>query len=383
MSMKEKLEFFVQTAMGMESLLARELVELGIQAGKETRAGVPFVGTLEQAYRVCLWSRTANRVLMPLKVFPASNPDQLYAGVRSIHWSDHLSVQGTFSVDFSSNQSQIDHSHYGALKTKDAIVDQFRTVRGGRPSISKDRPDVRIHVYLKKDVATVSIDLSGESLHRRGYRKEGVAAPLKENLAAALILLSEWPTKQNTFLDPMCGSGTLPIEAASIAMKKAPGLGRDYYGFTGWRGHVPQMWKRLGEEARDLEIRDFSKIPPIVGYDQDYRSVRKALVHVEESGLRGRVHIEKREFSECEAIASSGTLIVNPPYGERLGETEELKALYKGLGDLFKKKLAGWDAYVFTGSRILAQAVHLKESRRFVLFNGPIECRLLKYEMYR
>ncbi len=379
----ENYQFFATTPLGMETLLAQELEQMGAPSVKMVRAGAHFNGKLEIALRACLWSRIASRILLPLKTFRAENPDQLYAGVRSIHWSDHLTCNDTLAVDFSTSKSKITHSHYGALKVKDAIVDQFRTLQGSRPSVDPVRPSVRINVYLSNDEATVSLDLSGDSLHKRGYRQEGVAAPLKENLAAALLQTAGWPKDPSfAFLDPMCGSGTLPIEAAWMAAHRAPGMTRTYFGFTGWQGHVPTLWKRLLEEARDLEIKDRKKLPRIVGYDQDFRVVRAALENVEKAGLRGLVHIEKRDVSACERIADQGLLLVNPPYGERLGEVEALKPLYKGLGDLLKQKFKGWEGYIFTGSPDLAKVIGLKAARRHVLFNGPIECRLLRYELY-
>jgi 23S rRNA (guanine2445-N2)-methyltransferase / 23S rRNA (guanine2069-N7)-methyltransferase len=379
----EIYQFFATTALGMESLLVQELEQIGAQSVRLVRAGAHFQGKLEIGMRACLWSRVASRILLPLKSFRAENPDQLYTGVRSIHWTDHLTCQDTLSVDFSTSHSKITHSHFGALKVKDAVVDQFRTLQGERPSVDPHRPSVRINVYLFKDEATVSLDLSGESLHRRGYRMEGVPAPLKENLGAALLKTAGWPKDPScAFLDPMCGSGTLPIEAAWMAANRAPGLTRDYFGFLGWQGHVPALWRRLLEEARDLEVRDRKKLPKIVGYDQDFRVVRVALENVERAGLRGVVHIEKRELSSAERIAENGIFLVNPPYGERLGEVEALKPLYKTMGDILKQRFKGWGGYIFTGSSDLAKSVGLKAARRHVLFNGPIECRLLQYDLY-
>lgn len=379
---------FATTAKEMETLLAKELEDLGATQVEKKRAGVSFKGNLETAYRVCLWSRIANRVLLPLKSFHAPNPEKLYGGVKSIRWSDHLGAEQTIAVDFSSSQSQITHTHFGALKVKDAIVDQIRSVHGTRPSVDVHQPNLRINVYILKDEATVSLDLSGNSLHMRGYREEGAFAPLKENLAAAILYHSEWPklAQENPadfgFVDPMCGSGTLPIEAAMMAAHIAPGLAREYYGFVGWKQHEPEIWKRLKEEAADLVIRDRKKLPKIVGYDQDFRAVRVAIANLERAGLRQSVHIEKRELSGADPIAPHGIIVVNPPYGERLGEVEELKPLYIQLGDTFKRRFKGWTGYIFTGSPDLAKSVGLKASRRFVLFNGAIECRLLKYDLY-
>ncbi len=440
-------EFFATTAKGMEALLFTELSRIpGVVEPRETRAGVYFKGELEAAYRVCLWSRIANRVLMPLKTFSAPTPEKLYGGVKSIKWSDHLSPRQTIAVDYAISKpggrldpaslTGIHHTHFSALKVKDAICDQLRSVTGERPSVDQVRPDVRINVYVAVKAsdpgdarasagpaprrrqgaapglgarsapapapqaraaaasppeaeATVSIDLSGNSLHQRGYRLDGALAPLKENLAAAMLMLAGWPElareagSEAALVDPMCGSGTLPIEAAAMAANRAPGIGREHYGFTGWLGHVPAKWNRLLEEARDAEIRDRKKIARTVGYDRDGRAVSTAMANLERAKFAsGAVHFEKREMERAEPIAPRGVIIANPPYGERLGEEEELKPLYRALGDLFKKKFSSWDAFVFTANPELAKSVGLKASRRHVLFNGALECRLLHYPVW-
>lgn len=386
------MRLFATTAKGMETLLAGELEALGAGSIEATRAGAAFEGTLETAYRACLWSRIANRVLLPLKVFPAPTPEKLYGGVKSIRWSEHLTPRNTLAVDFSSSHSKITHTHFGALKVKDAIVDQLRSVQGARPSVDPARPDLRINVYLLKDEATVSLDLSGDSLHRRGYREEGAFAPLKENLAAAILFHASWPERcvgrsnassLPSFMDPMCGSGTLPIEAALMATRTAPGLFREYFGFKGWLQHDPELWKRLIEEARDLRIGDRRRIPRIIGYDEDFRAVRVALGNIEKAGLRGQVHVEKRELSSCEPVSEAGLIVANPPYGERMGTDEKLQSLYSQLGDTFKRRFSGWDGFIFTGNPELAKWIGLRPSRRIALYNGAIECRLFKYELYR
>jgi 23S rRNA (guanine2445-N2)-methyltransferase / 23S rRNA (guanine2069-N7)-methyltransferase len=379
--------YFATTAKGMEDLLVEELRQLGASSVEKTRAGASFNGDLKTAYRACLWSRIANRVLLPIKTFPAATPEKLYAGVKSIRWSDHLSSSETFAIDFTSTNSAITHTQYGALKSKDAIVDQFRSNTGTRPSIDVSRPGVRINIYVLEDQATVSIDLSGTSLHMRGYRDEATPAPLKENLAAAILYHAEWPkiSKESAdfaFIDPMCGSGTLPIEAALIAMNRAPGLDRKYFGFLKWAQHDAKIWKELVEEAMEVEVQDEKKIPKIVGYDQDPAAVRAANANVERADLQNLIHIERRELESSEKIADKGVLVMNPPYGERLGDVEELKPFYKTIGDTMKKKYQGWNGYVFTGSSELAKVIGLKASRRFVLYNGAIECRLLKYDLY-
>jgi 23S rRNA (guanine2445-N2)-methyltransferase / 23S rRNA (guanine2069-N7)-methyltransferase len=380
--------FFATAPKGMESVLADELRGMGASGVVEERGGVRFQGPLAMGYRACLWSRTAGRVLLPLKQFPAPDQAKLYGGVKSIRWSDHLTPERTLAVDFTSTRSAITHTQFGALKVKDAIVDQFRSITGVRPSVDLKQPDVRINVHVVEDQATLSLDLSGDSLHKRGYRQEGVYAPLKENLAAAILLHCDWPAlaaRGAAFIDPMCGSGTMPIEAAFIATDRAPGLGRKYFGFEKWLGHDAGAWQELLNEARERHAKRIAvkkTLPTIVGYDRDPRAVRSAIENIEAAGLHGFVHVEKRELEACTSIAQSGLVVLNPPYGERLGEVEELKPLYKQIGDTFKQRFAGWEGAVFTGNMDLAKHIGLKPSRRIVLFNGPIECRLFRFPLY-
>lgn len=376
--------FFATTAKGLENLLLQELVSLGANSVTEARAGVSFQGSLEMGYKVCLYSRIANRVLLPLKTFRVENFDQLYEGARMIRWADHFGTQNTFSVDFSSSRSSLTHTHYGALKIKDAIVDQFRVHSGSRPSVQISRPDVRINAYLHDHQMQLSIDLSGESLHRRGYREEGYIAPLKENLAAAILKISNWPLSPDSgvFIDPMCGSGTLPIEAGWMAARIAPGSRRNYFGFTHWLGHVPVLWKRLLSEALELEIQDPKKLPKILGYDSSSKAVRIALSNIDKAGLRDKVHVEKQLIQNSRPNLGPGILVMNPPYGERLGEIKDLEQLYQEIGSALKHRFKGWKCYILSGNSDLAKRIGLKATKKTVLFNGPIECRLLSYELY-
>ncbi len=378
--------FFATAPKGMEPLLADELRALGASTVAETRAGVSFEGSLMLAYRACLWSRIANRVLLPLATFAAPTPEDLYDGVRTIHWDEHLGVEGTLAVDFTASNSQITHTHFGALKVKDAIVDQFRDATGERPSVARECPDVRINLYLLRDVATVSIDLAGESLHRRGYRATGVEAPLKENLAAAILLRAGWPDIARSggmLLDPMCGSGTLPIEAALIAADSAPGLLRSHYGFLHWRQHDAAAWATLLAEAMQRKEVGMAHLPRLVGYDADPGAVRLALANVEAAGLHGHIHIERRELAHVESPRAvvPGLVVVNPPYGERLGEVTELQHLYKALGDKFKEHFVGWKAAVITGNPDLGKCIGVRARRMHTLYNGAIECKLLRFDI--
>jgi 23S rRNA (guanine2445-N2)-methyltransferase / 23S rRNA (guanine2069-N7)-methyltransferase len=381
------MNFFATTAKGMETLLAGELRELGGAAVEERRAGVAFQGALEVAYRACLWSRVANRILLPLASFDAPTPEALYAGVGAIGWGDHIGRGRTLAVDCSTSRSRIDHSHYAALKTKDAIVDQLRARRGARPDVDTARPDVRVNVYIHADRATVSVDLSGESQHRRGYRAAGATAPLKENLAAAILLLADWPQRARAgwpLLDPMCGSGTILLEAALIAGDVAPGLRRDYFGCTGWRGHDPALWSRLRREAEARAAQGLRRLPPMRGDDADARAVRAAQANLARADLAKRVHVERRALADCAPLAARGgatdhgILVTNPPYGERLGDAETLAPLYAQLGDVLRRRFPGWTGYVLTGAPALAKRIGLRPSRRITLYNGAIECRLLE-----
>ncbi len=382
-----KLQSYTATApMRMEQLLAGELRHLGAEDVSETRVGASFTGTLETAYRACLWSRIANRILLPLADFSAPTPEALYDGVRRIPWSEHFSVTDSFAVEFNASRSQISHSHFGALKVKDAIVDQFRELQGDRPSVETAQPDIRINAYLLQDHATLSLDLSGESLHRRGYREQGLAAPLKENLAAAILLRAGWPTiaaQGGALLDPMCGSGTLLIEAALIAADIAPGLLRSHWGFLRWRQHDEALWNRLLAEARERRESGFSHLPAITGYDFSPKAVRVAQDNVERAGLAGKVRIELRELSRAAPRhgKESGLLVANPPYGERLGSDSDLPGLYRQLGDILKSGFTGWQAAVLTASPELGKSIGLRARKIYSLFNGAIECKLLLFDI--
>ncbi len=378
--------FFANAAKNIESLLADELKGLGIEGVQETRGGAHFSGSLEAAYRVCLWSRVANRVFLPLAQFAAGSPEVLYQGVQAIDWSQHLAVQSTFAVDCNVASSNITHNHYAALKTKDAIVDQFRDRTGERPSIDTEQPALRINLHLYRNEATLSLDLSGESLHRRAYREEGAAAPLKETLAAALLLRAGWPAiaqQGGSLVDPMCGSGTLPIEAALIAGDIAPGLLRPYWGFLGWLQHDADLWQSLLDEARQRRDAGVMHIPPIRGYDHHPVAIRSAKANLDRVGLMGKVIFEQCSLDKLPPCGEGeqGLVIVNPPYGERLGEESELPMLYAQLGVTLKACFNGWRASVFTGNLPLLDQLGMRPAKTHSLYNGTIECKLLHFEV--
>jgi 23S rRNA (guanine2445-N2)-methyltransferase / 23S rRNA (guanine2069-N7)-methyltransferase len=378
-------DFIATAPAGVEPLLAAELTELGATTLRPARGGIAFQGPLELAYRACLWSRTASRVLLSLAEFPVADADALYAGIHDLPWEEHLAPDGTLSIEFSGGGPGIDHSHYGAQRVKDAIVDRFRARSGRRPSVDARQPDLRIHARWRDGQAVVSLDLSGDSLHRRGYREATVAAPLKETLAAALLLKAGWPAiaaAGGPLLDPLCGSGALAIEAAWIAGDHAPGLLRAHWGFGGWLGHVPALWNRLLAEARERRDAGRTRIPPLWASDRDPKAVRAASINAGRAGVADRIRIECREWS---AVAPPpgppGLWIANPPYGERLGDQDELGELYVQLGDRLKSHFTGWRAALFTGNSNLGKRMGLRAVKTNVFHNGPLECRLLQFQV--
>jgi len=380
-----KQTFIATAPEGIEPLLAAELVALGATATKAVRGGIRFQGSLELAYRACLWSRTASRILLPLAEFPVTEVDALYAGIHALPWEDHLAPAGTLAVEFTGTGSGIDHSHYGAQRVKDAIVDRFRERCGQRPSVDRDQPDLRIHVLLRDRQVTVSLDLSGDSLHRRGYREVTVIAPLKETLAAALLLKSGWPEMAaagGPLLDPLCGSGTLAIEAAWIAGDHAPGLLRQRWGFSGWLGHVPVLWQRLLTEAQQRRILGKPRIPLIIASDREFTAVRAALANTVRAGMGDCIHVERRALGVRKPPPGEpGLLIANPPYGERLGADEDLAGLYTELGEVLRTHFVGWRAALFTGNPELGKRMGLRAEKVHSFHNGPLECRLLRFRV--
>lgn len=377
--------FFATAAKGIEPLLADELSALGAHDAKTARGGVTFAGTLETAYRACLWSRTASRILLPLAEFTETDLDTLYRGITALAWEEHLAPDGTLAVDFTASGGEI-HTQYGAQRVKDAIVDRLRAHCGQRPSVDRERPDLRINVHWQPTHCVVSLDLSGSSLHRRGYREEGVAAPLKENLAAALLLKAGWPAiaaQGGRLLDPLCGSGTLLIEGLWIAADHAPGLLRDYWGFSGWQQHRPALWRRLIEEAEARRTAGLKNAPHAIGYDHDARAVRAALINAGRAGLQQLIHIERRELQDAAppARATPGLLITNPPYGERLGDDDALARLYPQLGDLLKARFPHWQAAVFTGNPDFGKRMGLRARKVNAFYNGALPCKLLSFSV--
>ncbi len=373
---------FVTAATGTADLLAAELAATGIDDVREVQGGAAAEATLEQGYAACLWSRVGLRALWRIAEFPVADADALYAGVREVDWSRHLAVSDTVAVDFSGNVPGIRHTQFGAQRVKDAIVDQFRELCGERPSVDRAAPTLRINVHIARGRAVVAIDLAGESLHRRGYRGAQGAAPLKENLAAAILLRAGWPqiaAAGGSFLDPMCGSGTLAIEAALIAADVAPGLLRRRFGFEGWKQHDEEAWRGIREAAEARRALDRLVPLQIRGYDRDPVVLRDAEANARTAGLADFIRFERHELAKLPAAAAaSGLVAVNPPYGGRIGETEALQSLYATLGERLREGYRGWEAVVLTGNPALGRELRINARRTHRMMNGPIECRLLR-----
>ncbi len=383
----KKYQLFATTPKAMENILADELKQLGAENVQPKLAGVSFQGDLEMAYRCCLWSRTANRIFLPLSDFEVNSKDDLYQAVKKINWFEHFKPDDTFAVSFSAkNSAVINNSHFGSLVVKDAIVDQMRAKFLKRPNIELHKPAIKVNVHLHNTAAQLSLDLSGESLHKRGYRAANVAAPMKENLAAAMLLRSGWPAiaKQNgSLIDPMCGSGTLLLEAALIAADFAPGLLRDYFGFLGWKKHDPDCWQKLLDEAEQRKIKGLEKMPVIAGFDQSRRTVASAIEHAENAGLQQHIHVEKRDIGDAKPATSwkAGLLICNPPYGERLGDDEHIAQLYLQFGEVLKSRFQGWKASLIISNPEMGFRLGIRSQKPITLFNGALECKLLRLDI--
>ena len=372
------LRCFAAVPRGAEELTAAELASLGTEAVKVVRGGVEFTAGRSGLYQANLRLRTASRILVQLATFPCRTPEELYAGVRALEWHRLVTPRMTIAVDCNLRDSVITHSGFAALKTKDAVVDRIRDECGSRPSVDTADPDVRINVHLKDNVCTVSLDSSGEPLDRRGYRLERNDAPLRETLAAAVLAHTGWQGEV-PLADPMCGSGTIPIEAALIAANAAPGLQRGF-GFQRWSDYDSALWERLVREARSA----VKPVPAglITGYDHDSQALKLASRNAEKAGMKGNLHFFHAALELFQPQGEGGVVILNPPYGKRLGDEEQLKELYCLIGDVMKKRCRGWTGYVLTGNLELAKYIGLRASRRIVLYNGAIECRLLKYDLY-
>jgi len=380
-----KTDWLATCPKGLELLLAEELQAIGAEGIKETVAAVHFKGSKEVAYRACLWSRLANRVLKPLHSFMLNESDDLYNQCNEIPWETHFSAAQSIAIDFIGTSRLIDNTMYGSQRVKDAVVDRIRRIEGERPNVDTKNPDIRIQVRQHKGRVSVSLDISGESLHRRGYRTGQGSAPIKENLAVALLLRAGWPAmieEGGALLDPMCGSGTLIIEGAMMAADIAPGMLRESYGFDQWLQHDAELWQTLVDEAHQRKASGLEKLDlDIRGYDANPRVLEYTTKNIENAGLDDHIRLAHKPIDQFgKPTAERGLLLTNPPYGERLGEVEDLIPLYQKLGTVLQKNFHGWRAAIFTGNLDLGRETDLSPTKQYSLFNGTIPCKLLIFE---
>lgn len=379
--MAERLALFATTARGTEDLLAEELLELGARRIRQDRGGVRFMASLDEALRVCLWSRIAMRVLYPLGEFEAHGAEGLYEAAASVPWEEHLTPGHTFAVEATLKDSEHSHSGFVALKVKDALVDRMRGKLGSRPDVNTRNPDVSVVAHLAREKLSLSLDLCGEPLHRRGYRVRPTPAPLKETLAAALLRAARY-TGEEAVVDPMCGSGTLLIEAGLIARRRAPGIGRSF-AVERWP-HLGARAKELLEDLRAEARRNERKVTVALrGFDKDPEALEAARRNVQAARLSEEIQIAEGDATKPFALPEGGGLLItNPPYGERIGTGGQkgMKSFYFKLGDNLRT-LKGWRIYVLSGNPAFESAFHVRPSARRDVWNGPIPCTLLGYRL--
>lgn len=372
-------QFFASCPRGLADVLEKEFIDLGFKVLKKTTGGIDFESSWEGCYRANLHSRIASRILKPVLEFTAYQPDELYGQIRRHDFTKYIEPNQTISIDVSIKESKMRDQRFVAMKIKDAIVDQFRDKFGERPNVDNENPDLCVYVRANKNNFDVALDTSGESLFRRGYRKEAGEAPLKENLAAGLIELSEWDG-QTPIVDLMCGSGTFLIEAAMKALNIAPGLNRKNFGFMNWNNFDSEVWDRLVEEAMaaELEELDFK----FYGYDLDKKVLMKAKDNAKRAGVDHVIEFRAQSAAVAEPPVEKGIIITNPPYGARIGEEDVLVDLYKDLSHTMKHRFKGWDCWLLSGNKDLMAHLKLKANRKHFVFNGAIECRFLRYSMF-
>ena len=377
-------QLFATTARGFEELLKSELTELGAQDAKVAQGGVHYWADDETLYRTLLWSRLSSRILLPIVQAKVFSDLDLYSAVVGVNWLDYFDEKVHFFVDFNGTNQEIRHTQFGAMRVKDGIVDYFERHGRARPNVDKEQPDIRIHAYLNRDDVVLSLDLSGDALHMRGYREDTGKAPLRETLAAAIVLRSGWQ-KGTPLVDPMCGSGTLLIEAAQMEAQIAPQLYRLHWGFDFWQGHNQAAWEKVKEEALALAEAEKQRenSPHFYGFDLDHRVLQKAKQNAKNAGV---AHLMQWQQGDVAAIKNpspnvAGTVICNPPYGERLGTTPALIALYSVFGQRLIQQFAGWNASIFSGEPSLLDCLRLRSHRQFKAKNGPLDCVQKNYHI--
>lgn len=371
------LQIAIKTLAGLEPLLVDELIQMGASDIETGTRIVNCQGDAELLYRINFESRTALRVLVPIATFRATHEKRLYSQIRQIDWSRFMQVDQRLAVDAVTNSQHFRHSKYVALKTKDAVVDQFRDNFGRRPNVNVHQPDLRIHVHISNDRCHVSLDSSGDSLHKRGYRVDTVEAPLNEVLAAGMVLHSGWRGDQ-PLLDPMCGSGTILIEAAMIAAKIPPQRPDRKFAFQNWSDFDKKLWEKVKNRSLDQVC---SINVPILGYDKAFKAVKISHQNILAAKLSGQIEIDRKAFEKMEPPPPPGLVIMNPPYDERL-PVEDVKAFYRAIGDRLKQAYTGYEAWIISSNLEAVKSIGLRASRRMTLFNGPLECKYMKFELY-
>ncbi len=366
-----------KTMYGLEDVLAKELTGLGAENIVKSNRAVEFEGDTELMYKANYWCRTALHILLPISEFYIRREDDLYKKIYNIDWETYLDKKDSLAVDAVVNSSILTHSHYAALKTKDAIVDRFRDKFGIRPNVDVDTPDLRINIYMNKNKCIVSIDSSGYSLHKRGYRKKTGTAPINEVLAAGMILLSEW-NGQSNFIDPMCGSGTIVCEAALIANNIPPGYYRKAFGFEKWKNFDNTIWEKVKKDALDLQ-KEFEY--EIIGSDISAESIAIAKENALSAKLHKDIFFEVKPFENQIPPAGGGLMMVNPPYGERI-KPEDIIKLYQSIGNTLKNHYQGYQAWIISSDLNALKFIGLKPSKKIDLFNGSLECKFLKFDVY-
>ena len=373
------MKLIAKTLHGFEALLAEELSELGASQIHVLKRAVAFEGDQALLYRANYLLRTAIRIIKPIYHFTAFNERELYRGIQEIDWSKYMDVDDTLAIDALCSSEFFQHSKYVALKSKDAIVDQFRNNTGRRPNVELREPNLRINIRIWNEEVTVSLDSSNDSLHRRGYRKKTEEAPISEVLAAGLILLTGWKG-DCTFIDPMCGSGTILIEAAMIAQNIPAQYFRDSFGFQGWKDFDEELWNTIVRKAnKNRKVLTH----PILGFDISYRAIQTAKLNIRAAKMEGQIQLEQKAFQDLTPTDDEGGIIVtNPPYDERLREGNIVE-LYKSIGDQLKTYFAGFNAWILSANLPALKRVGLRPSRKINLFNGALACKFQCFELYK
>lgn len=382
-SLTQNIALELTCPIGLENILEKELHDLGLTETRLGEAQVKLSTDLRGMYLACLWSRVATRIMMPLATFKVGSADELYQAVAAINWSDHMHADNTIAIDCHGTNHAIRNTQFGAVRTKDAIADYFSNKTGRRPSVEKQNPDLRIALKIKRDQAVLSLDMTGESLHRRGYRQQGAMAPLKENLAAGLLMRAGWgkDTRFQQLVDPMCGSATFLVEAALISLNIAPGLRRQYWGFKGWKQHDHRLWQQLNDFAKNERLQPQDLTVSFQGTDREQKAIAAARENIKRAGLSNVVTVSLSAFQqhEFEWQQQPTLVMVNPPYGERLGDEMALVSLYRQLGDWAIEHALEGEMMLLTSSENLARQIPIRPEKSSRVLNGGLECRAYRF----